>query len=122
MAETGLRIRQRGRGLPLEASHICDRSRTIEPGHGRRRLGCFRRARRLRALRLRARQSGVAEVAAGCWVGGGAAAAADRATAGVPAGRARSSQRPFTMRIPRELHLLNVARTAEFRTQMSSIS
>src|SRR5205807_2325378 len=52
-------------------------------------------------------QRGVAGVAAGCWVVGGAAvgAAAGRAAAGAAAGRARGSQRPFTMRIPRELHL-----------------
>jgi hypothetical protein len=72
----------------------------------------------------RAGQRGVAGVAAGCWVAGGAAAgaAAGRAAAGAAAGRARGSQRPFTMRIRRELHLRTAARTAEFRTQMPSTS
>jgi hypothetical protein len=58
----------------------------------------------LSALTLaRAGQCGVAGVAAGCWVVGGAAAggaaaaaAAGRAAAGAAAGRTRS-QRPFTM-------------------------
>jgi len=69
-------------------------------------------------------QRGVAGVAAGCWVVGGAAAgaAAGRAAAGTAAGRARGSQRPFTMRIFRALHLRTAARTAEFRTQMPSTS
>jgi len=72
----------------------------------------------------RANQRGVAGVAAGCWAAGGAAAgaAAGRAAAGAAAGRARGSQRPFTMRIFRALHLRTTARTAEFRTQMPSIS
>jgi hypothetical protein len=73
----------------------------------------------------RANQRGVAGVAAGCWVVGGAAAggaAAGRAAAGAAAGRARGSQRPFTMRIFRALHLRTAARTAEFRTQMPSTS
>jgi hypothetical protein len=72
----------------------------------------------------RAGQRGVAGVAAGCWVAGGGAAgaAAGRAAAGAAAGRTRGSQRPFTMRIPRELHLRTAARTAEFRTQMPSTS
>jgi hypothetical protein len=56
-------------------------------------------------------QRGVAGVAAGCWV-----------VAGAAAGRARGSQRPFTMRIFRALHLRTAARTAEFRTQMPSTS
>jgi hypothetical protein len=68
----------------------------------------------------RAGQRGVAGVAAGCWVVGGAAAG--RAAAGAAAGRTRGSQRPFTMRIFRALHLRTAARTAEFRTQMPSTS
>jgi len=59
----------------------------------------------------RAGQRGVVGVAAGCWVAGGDAA-----------GRTRGSQRPFTMRIRRELHLRTAARTTEFRTQMPSTS
>ena len=83
--------------------------------------------------RLRAGQRDVVGVVAGCWVAGGGAAgaAAGRAAAGAAAGRdaagaaadrTRGSQRPFTMRIPRELHLRTAARTAEFRTQMLSTS
>jgi hypothetical protein len=63
----------------------------------------------------RAGQRGVAGVAAGCWVVGGAAA-------GAAAGRARGSQRPFTMRIFRALHLRTAARTLAFDTQMPSTS
>jgi hypothetical protein len=72
----------------------------------------------------RAGQRGVAGVGAGCWDAGGAAveAAAGRAAAGAAAGRPRGSQRPFTMPIPRELHLRTTARTAVFRTQMPSTS
>ena len=74
----------------------------------------------------RAGQRGVAGVAAGCWVEGAAAggaaagAAADRATAGAAAGRASGSQRPFTMRIFRALHLRTAARTLVLDTQMPS--
>ena len=53
-------------------------------------------------------------VAAGGVVGG--------TTAGVAAGRTRGSQRPFTMRIFRALHLRTAARTLAFDTQMPSIS
>jgi len=72
----------------------------------------------------RAGQRGVAGVAAGCWVVGvaTAGAAAGRAAAGAAAGRERGSQRPFTMRIFRAMHLRTAARTAEFRTQMPSTS
>jgi len=63
----------------------------------------------------RAGQRGVAGAAAGRWVVGGA-------TAGAAAGRTRGSQRPFTMRIFRALHLRTAARTAELRTQMPSTS
>ena len=72
----------------------------------------------------RAGQRGVAGVAAGCWVVGGAraGAAAGRAAAGTTAGRARGSQRPFTMRIFRALHLRTAARTLAFDTQMPSTS
>jgi hypothetical protein len=68
----------------------------------------------------RANQRGVAGVAAGCWVVGGAAAG--RAAAGAVAGRARGSQRPFTMRIFRALHLRTAARTLVLDTQMPSTS
>ena len=68
-------------------------------------------------------QRGVAGVAAGCWVvvgGAAAGAAAGRAPAGAAAGRTIGSQRPFTMRIFRALHLRTAARTLEFDTQMPS--
>jgi hypothetical protein len=68
----------------------------------------------------RANQRGVAGVAAGCWVVGGAAAGG--AAAGAVAGRARGSQRPFTMRIFRALHLRTAARTLVLDTQMPSTS
>jgi hypothetical protein len=69
---------------------------------------------------LLAGQRGVAGAAAGCWVLGGAAggAAAGRATAG----RVSGSQRPFTIRIFRALHLRTAARTLAFDTQMPSTS
>ena len=72
----------------------------------------------------RAGQRGVAGVAAGCWVVGGAraGAAAGRAAAGTTAGRARGSQRPFTIRIFRALHLRTAARTLVLDTQMPSTS
>jgi hypothetical protein len=63
----------------------------------------------------RANQRGVAGVAAGCW-------AAGRAAPEAAAGRARGSQRPFTMRIFRELHLRTAARTLVLDTQMPSTS
>src|SRR5438270_109092 len=71
--------------------------------------------RALCAALARANQRGVAGVAAGCWIVGGAAA-------GAAAGRARGSQRPFTMRIFRALHLRTAARTLAFDTQMPSTS
>jgi hypothetical protein len=120
---------------PTGSMQVCKR-----PGRGRSASNQFREAQRgpqsANALRdifcdqlpefvvvARACQRGVAGVAAGCWVVGGATAgaAAGRAAAGAAA-RTRGSQRPFTMRIFRALHLRTAARTAEFRTQMPSTS
>jgi hypothetical protein len=123
-------------GTPTRSVQVCKR-----PGRGHSVSNQFREARRgpqsanalrdiyaislQRSLSLaRAGQRGVAGVAAGCWVVGGATAgaAAGRAAAGAAAGRARGSQRPFTMRIFRALHLRTAARTLAFDTQMPSTS
>ena len=87
--------------------------------------GCSCRARQnVRYAARSGQRCGVAGVAAGCWVAGGAAAgaAAGRDAAGAVAGRTRGSQRPFTMRIFRALHLRTAARTLAFDTQMPSTS
>jgi hypothetical protein len=87
--------------------------------------GCSYRARQnVRYAARSGQRCGVAGVAAGCWVAGGAAAgaAAGRDAAGAVAGRTRGSQRPFTMRIFRALHLRTAARTLAFDTQMPSTS
>jgi len=130
-----LQLQQRHRVLVATSLLFQDRGGVIrlaiieKPGAARRArmlCGIFFAISLQSSLSLaRAGQRGVAGVAAGCWVVGGAtagAAKAGRAAAGAAAGRTRGSQRPFTMRIFRALHLRTAARTAEFRTQMPSIS
>jgi hypothetical protein len=75
----------------------------------------YREARKIRGAARSYQRGSEAGVVAGCWVAGGAAA-------GAAAGRASGSQRPFTMRIFRLLHLRTAARTLAFDTQMPSTS
>ena len=84
----------------------------------------YREARKIRGAARSYQRGSEAGVVAGCWVAGGAAAgaAAGRDAAGAAAGRASGSQRPFTMRIFRALHLRTAARTLAFDTQMPSTS